>query len=364
MQLKAEPKAGDAARLYERLPKGLVKCTACARHCQVGEGGYGFCGVRKNENGKLKLMVYGKPTGLAIDPVEKKPLFHFLPGTGILSFGTFGCAFACEFCQNWEMSQFPKIAGGAGKTIAQRRELLEKTLEGMEYFAPEEIARIAKEKNCSSVAFTYNEPAVFSEYAYDCAVEAKKLGLKAVFVSDGYESEESIEYLAPALDAINIDIKGFTDRFYEKLCHAKLEPVLESVKRAHRLGIWTEITTLVIPKENDSKEELAQIAGFVASVDKNIPWHVSAFHPEYKMLGHQATKPEKLVEARKIGFDAGLKFAYAGNLPAQYSNMESTSCPECKEILIERTGFCVARNKIGRAGKCPKCNEKIAGIWN
>ncbi len=313
------------AVLYESLPNGLVKCTACARYCHIGDGCAGYCGVRKNAGGKLFLEVYGKPAALAIDPVEKKPLFHFLPGTKILSMGTYGCNFACEFCQNYDLSQFPKLVGGPEETVAGKRMLLEKEIGALSEVTPGDFAKSASGHGCSSVAFTYNEPTIFAEYAYDCSKEARKLGLKAVFVSSGYESYESMKYMSPVLDAINIDLKSFSDRFYREICHTTLEPVLESIKLAHALGIWTEVTTLVIPGENDSEEELRSIADFIKSVDRDVPWHVTAFHPDYKMLGFPPTPPEKLVEARQIGLDAGLRYAYAGNLPIEYSKYENTN---------------------------------------
>ena len=355
--------AGKKATLYEQQPNGMVKCTACTRYCRIGEGAYGFCGVRKNVKGHLELEVYGRPCSVAVDPVEKKPFFHFLPGTRIMSMGTFGCNFACEFCQNWDTSQYPKLVGGEKETIAGRRIKLEQELHGIYTISPEEFAKAAVENGCKSEAFTYNEPTIFAEYAHDCAVAAKKKGLKTAFVSNGYESKETIEYMKPVLDAINIDLKGFTEKFYKDVCHSSLEPVLETIKRCHKEKIWTEITTLAVPGQNDSKKELEEIAQFLASVSKDMPWHVTAFHPDYKMDGIPSTPASKLVEAREIGFDAGLKFVYAGNLPIKYSEMESTYCPKCKELLVERHGYTVGKNII-KGGKCPACNEKISGVWD
>lgn len=343
---------GKIAKLYEPRKGGKVRCLACARKCAIGDGLTGFCGVRRNNGGKLFLEVYGRPCAVAIDPVEKKPFFHFLPGTTMLSMGTYGCNFACDFCQNWDTSQAPKEMGSAfGRRLA-----------ALEEIGPKEFASAAKQAGCSSVAFTYTEPAIFAEYAYDCAKEARKLGLKTAFVSNGYESAECLEFMRPVLDAINIDLKAFTEKFYQAHCKASLKPVLSTIKLARKLKIWTEVTTLVIPGENDSKKELESIAEFLAGVDRDTPWHVTAFHPDYKMANTPATPAKKLLEARKIGLDAGLRFVYAGNLPPEYSSLEYTYCPKCGELLVRREGFAVLGNVIN-GGKCHKCRYKIPGIF-
>jgi pyruvate formate lyase activating enzyme len=249
--------------------------------------------------GELDLLVYGKPVAIHVDPIEKKPLYHFLPGTKILSLGTFGCNFRCEFCQNWEMSQNANFK----LQIAE-----------LETIEPKEIVKMAIKYKTPSIAYTYNEPTIFVEYAHDIMVLARKAGLKNVFVSNGYESMETWEYIGPYLDAINIDLKSFSDEFYKKQCGARLQPVLDSIKECHRRKIWQEITTLLIPDENDSDEELKQIAEFIASVDKGIPWHISRFHPDYKMLGKDETSLKSLNRAKRIGKKAGLKFVYLGNV--------------------------------------------------
>ncbi|MFA6329323.1 MAG: AmmeMemoRadiSam system radical SAM enzyme [Candidatus Micrarchaeia archaeon] len=360
--------SGDSAvaKLFSSVGAGKpVKCLACSRYCTIPNGSTGFCGIRKNERGQLHLLAYGRPSSIAIDPVEKKPLFHFLPSTEILSMGTYGCNFACEFCQNPELSQAPRLIGGAKSTAKERLALLEKEFDNLPYVSPSDFAGAAIAGGCASVAFTYNEPAIFSEYAYDCSVAAKKAaGLGTVYVSNGYTSKESIGFIAPVLDAINIDIKSFSEKFYSSICHASLEPVLETVRRCRKLGIWVEITTLVIPGKNDSKDELSQIASFIASVDKDIPWHVTAFHPAYRMLDVMATPMQSLVAARKIGLDEGLSFVYAGNLPSKDQEYENTYCPDCKALLVSRHGYSVGVKSLGKDGKCSQCKKKIPGIWD
>lgn len=282
------------AVLYKKLKDSVVQCQACAHYCAIKVGETGKCGVRKNIDGELQLLVYGHPAAVHVDPIEKKPFYHFLPGTEILSFGTFGCNFRCEFCQNFDMSQ----------THA----------ESAQNYAPEEIVALAVKYKTPSIAYTYNEPTIFVEYAHDIMVLAHQKGLKNVFVSNGFFSEETLEYIGPYLDAINIDLKSFSDEFYKKICGARLQPVLDTIKRVKERNIWQEITTLLIPGENDSDKELKQIAEFIASVDKNIPWHISRFHPDYKMLDKDITSYQSLVKAREIGLKAGLKYVYLGNV--------------------------------------------------
>ncbi len=355
-----------AAKLFSHQgPDKTVRCLACSRYCAIQDGSTGFCGIRKNEGGQLHLLAYGKPSSVAIDPVEKKPLFHFLPSTEILSMGTFGCNFACEFCQNPDLSQAPRLIGSAKSTAKEKLALIEKAFGKLPYVSPKDFADAAVANNCQSVAFTYNEPAIFSEYAYDCALEAKKkAGLGTVYVSNGYASKESVEFIAPVLDAINIDIKSFSEKFYSSVCHSSLEPVLETVKRCHKLGIWIEITTLIIPGKNDSKEELSQIARFIASVDRGIPWHVTAFHPAYRMMDVMPTPMKSLVAARAIGLEEGLSFVYAGNLPSRADGYENTYCPRCKALLISRNSYSVEVKSLGKGGKCGSCGKNIPGLWD
>lgn len=340
------------ARLFKKLKNGLVQCQACSWHCRILPGKRGICGVRKNIDGQLYLLVYGKAVGMAVDPVEKKPLFHFLPGSKALSFGTLGCNFGCLFCQNWPQSQSPKVV---------EDDVLEEVINRYSQdFSPLQIVKLAKELNCSSIAYTYNEPAVFIEYAYDTMVLAKKEGLRNIFVSNGFESTQTFELVKDYLDAINIDLKSFSSRFYQKICKGQKDPVLKNIKRFYRKGVWVEVTTLIVPEENDSAKELTQIAQFLAKVSQNIPWHVTAFYPEYQMRHKPPTSPEKLFEAYQIGKQTGLNFVYVGNiLDVEHS---CTYCPNCKALLIKREGYKIELRGLSE-GKCIRCGEKIAGVW-
>lgn len=338
------------AILYKKLSDKKVQCTACSWYCKIGLNKTGICGVRKNIDGALYLLVYGKPIATNIDPVEKKPLFHFFPGSEIFSLGTIGCNFACDFCQNWDISQ---------KTILHKDVMGDKDVKPD--FLPKDIVSFSFQNHLSSIAFTYNEPAIFFEYAYDTILLAKKEGIKTVYVSNGYESIEQIKMLKGNLDAINIDLKAFTKEFYQKFCHAGLQPVLDNIKRFYSAGIWIEITTLLIPGENDSEEELEKIAKFIASISPDIPWHISAFHPDYKMQDKKSTPIESLLIAYEIGKKIGLNYIYLGNVPA--SKYENTYCPQCQTLLIERIGYnIVIKNLI--KGQCLKCQQKIPGIWS
>lgn len=349
------------ATLYLRLEGQELQCTACAHYCRITPDNVGICGVRKNIGGELYLLVYGKAAAANVDPIEKKPLYHFLPGSSIFSIGTIGCNFGCEFCQNWEISQASKL---------MKKDLHEKGLDsefetriseyGLE-LSPQQIMDYAVRNKIPSIAFTYNEPTIFYEYAYDTAKLAHEKGIKNVFVSNGYQSMEAIEGFAPYLDAVNIDLKAFTESFYAKTCKARLEPVLEAIKEFGRRKIWQEITTLIIPGENDSPAELTQIAEFISSVNPEIPWHISRFHPDYLMRDKSPTPHEKLLEAYEIGKRAGLKFIYVGNVPDPAH--EATYCPSCKEKLIERQWFQVTANRV-HEGKCFHCGTPIPGVWS
>lgn len=344
------------AKLYSNLPNKMVQCQACAWKCKIRDGQTGICGVRQNRAGKLDLLVYGKAVGMHLDPVEKKPLFHFLPGSTALSFGTLGCNFGCEFCQNWEMSQ-----GLRQHATSDMRQAIDIQ---SEEWKPKEIVNKALELRAKAIAYTYNEPTIFAEYAHDTAVLAKKAGLKNIFVSNGFESKETLEYMKGYLDAINIDIKSFREDFYRKYCKAKLAPVLETVKRAEEMGIHVEITTLIIPGENDSESELKQIAEYIGQVSPAIPWHVTAFHPDYKMTNLPETPDKTLLQAYKIGKQAGLKYVYMGNILD--TKHATTYCPECSTDLIKRTWHEVeiTDNFDANEGVCTKCGERIEGVWN
>lgn len=348
------------ATLFKNLEGKKVQCTACKQACKISPGHTGICGVRQNIDGTLHLIVYGKASAVNIDPIEKKPLFHFLPSSQVLSLGTVGCNFACSFCQNWDLSQITKdLKTRLIKEKKHNQMHAEVTKYGYE-LQPEDIVKKCVENKIPSIAYTYNEPAIFFEYLYDTAKLAKNKGIKNIFVSNGYESEEALEMIKPYLDGINVDLKAFTEEFYRKICHAKLAPVLETIKRINELGIWMEITTLVIPGKNDSDAELKKIAEFIVDLDKNIPWHISAFHPDYKMKDADHTPSQTLLRAYEIGKKAGLKYIYVGNILDE--ERASTYCNGCGELLIQRKGF-VTTVKNFKNGKCTNCSEIVAGVW-
>lgn len=348
------------AILYEKLSDNRVKCLACQQYCRIFPGRTGICGVRRNEDGDLYLLVYGKAAAFHVDPMEKKPLYHFLPGKAVLSLGTIGCDFACQFCQNWDISQSSREIKRKYKDPQEQQIQLGKILDYGQGLLPEKIVEYAVGNNIPAIAYTYNEPAIFFEYAYDTAKLAHEKGIKNIFVSNGYESKEALEMIEPYLDAMNIDLKAFTEEFYLKVCQARLGPVLETIKRCRAFSIWLEVTTLVIPGKNDSAEELTEIAEFLVSIDPSIPWHVSRFHPDYKMLDVPPTPIETLHKAYNIGKKAGLKYIYVGNVLDP--ERESTYCPKCGCLLIKRSGYSVEVVNLER-GRCIKCREKIEGVW-
>jgi len=321
-----------------------IECLLCRHHCKLKEGQVGICGINMNKNGKLINLVYGHPSSINIDPIEKKPLFHFLPGSNILSFGTVGCNFKCPFCQNWQIAHTNKVNNSI-------------------YVSPEEMVNLALKYNTKSIAYTYNEPSVFYPYARDVGILAKKKGFKNVFVTNGFESMEEIEDMKTWVDACNVDLKSFNEEYYKKVLKGKLEYVLDTIKRLHDVGIWQEITTLIVPRDNDSEEELTKIAEFIASVGKEIPWHISRFHPDYKVQDKPPTPMETMIKAYEIGKKAGLKYVYLGNIAMPVI----TYCPKCNEELIVRSIYRVEKNilKIDENGiaHCPKCAESIEGVW-
>ncbi len=332
------------AMLYEVEEGNRVRCNLCSHRCRIADTKFGICNVRGNRGGVLYTHSYGRTVAAHIDPIEKKPLFHFLPGTSSFSIGTAGCNLKCTYCQNWQISQ---ISEGQGPDIP-----------GYE-LAPEDVVAKALEGNCRSVAYTYTEPTIFFEYAYDTAGLARKKGLYNIFITNGYMTPEALKTIRPYLDTCNVDLKSFREDFYKKICHARLEPVLQSIRLMKELGLWVEVTTLVIPDENDSDEELAQIAGFIAGIDPGIPWHISRFYPAYRFTGLE-TPLETLERAYDIGKKGGLEFVYIGNVPGGGS--ENTICPHCQETLIRRQGFFVQENRI-RDSRCPACGTKIAGVF-
>jgi pyruvate formate lyase activating enzyme len=332
------------ALLYEKLGDARLHCYLCSQHCKIAEGKFGICGVRQNLSGVLYSHVYAKPIAMHVDPIEKKPLYHFLPGSTSFSIATFGCNFRCGFCQNWDISQ-ARVSDG---------QALDK-----EEVSPEEVVKAAIESGCKSISYTYTEPTIFFEYALDIARLSHEKGLYNNFVTNGYMSQEALKMIKPFLDAANVDLKFFNDGSYKKICGARLKPVLDSIKLMRDLGIWVEVTTLVVTQENDSQEELLNIAGFIAGVDKNIPWHISRFHPDYQFTKYPATAVETMEQAARLGRQAGLKFIYLGNV---WGAGNDTHCPHCKKLLIRRDVFSVLENQI-KSGKCSFCNQEIAGIF-
>ena len=331
------------ARLYKQAAGGYTDCFVCSFRCHIADGKVGVCGVRENIGGVLYTLVYGRLISRHVDPIEKKPLYHFQPSSSSYSIATVGCNFRCLHCQNSEISQMPRD---------QRRILGEEA-------SPEEIASEAFATGCSSISYTYTEPTIFMEYAYDTGVLAKEKGLKNVFVTNGYMTKECLDELKGVLDAANVDVKGFTEPFYKKVCGARLAPVLESVEYMRAIGIWVEITTLIIPTLNDSEDELRSIARWIYRTDKSIPWHVSAFHPAYKLTDLPSTPFKTIERAREIGLEEGLRYVYTGNIPGKAG--ESTYCYNCKKLLIERSGFTVKKNAIVES-MCPHCGTAVDGV--
>ncbi len=331
------------AKLYTKADKNYVNCFLCAHRGKIAGGKRGICGVRENRDGVLHPLVYGKVIAHHVDPIEKKPFFHFQPGSHSYSIATAGCNFRCLHCQNFEISQMPKD---------QKKILGEDT-------TPEEIVHEALETGCQSISYTYTEPTIFFEFAYDCMKLAKEKGLKNTFVTNGFMTRECLDEMKGLLDAANVDVKAFTEEFYRRVCGARLAPVLESVEYMRKLGIWVEITTLIIPTQNDSEDELRQIAKWIYATDKTMPWHLSAFYPTYKMDNIPATPVSIIDRARDIGLEQGLRYVYTGNVPGDPG--ESTYCYNCKKKIIERFGFAVRKNVV-KDSKCPHCGTKIDGV--
>lgn len=334
------------ALFYEKSDAGKVKCFLCAHGCLISPGQRGICAVRENRDGILYSLVYGKIIAENIDPVEKKPLYHFLPGSKTYSLATCGCNLKCQHCQNYEISQYPS-------------ERAHMPIPGRDV-EPSEIADSAVRYGCESISYTYTEPTIYLEYALDCINEAKKKKVRNIFVSNGFMSPESAGFVAPLIDANNIDLKG-DDRFYRKLCMGRLEPVKETIRIMKKNSVWVEVTTLIIPDYNDSDKILGDIAGFIHALDPGIPWHVSAFYPTYKLMDKPGTPLETLLRARRIGLDSGLRYVYIGNAIDEAG--ESTFCPSCGNIVLKRRGFSVLSNSI-KEGKCPVCGFVIDGVWN
>lgn len=332
------------ALLYEKEPESRTRCGLCSHRCLIGPGTRGICGVRENREGTLFSLVYGALVAENVDPIEKKPLFHFLPGSRSYSIATVGCNFRCAFCQNHEISQTPRerdrVAGQPG--------------------TPAQVVENALECGAKSISYTFTEPTVYFEFALDTARIARAKGLRNVFVTNGYMTGEMLQLIAPLLDAANVDLKAFSDEFYRKLCGGTLGPVLESLRMMKDLGIWVEVTTLLIPHFNDSEAEIRQIAAFVASLGTETPWHIGRFFPRYRMATEPPTPAAAILEAAQIGHTSGLKYVYGGNIPGDTG--ENTFCFHCGHLLIGRYGFSVKRLDLEKSA-CPHCGTPLEGIF-
>lgn len=333
------------AKWWELAEGGKLLCTLCPRYCTIGEGQLGFCFIRQNINGKLYSTGYGRPTGFAIDPIEKKPLNHFLPGTEILSFGTAGCNLGCKFCQNWSISK-AKLDSVHSLNVS-----------------PDEVVALAKKYKTPSIAFTYNDPVIFGEYVIDISKLAQEEKIKSVMVTAGYIDKEARKDVYKYIDAANVDLKAFTESFYHKLTFAHLNYVLDTlVWLKNETNVWFEITTLLIPNENDSAEEIKLMCGWILdNLGDEVPLHFTAFHPDFKMMHKTATPASSLKTAREIALNSGIKYCYLGNIKDILGS--STHCPNCNEILIERDWHTLIRNKLND-NFCPLCGTKIAGIFS
>lgn len=345
MNNKDTPPESVPTRWWHRLSPGRIQCDLCPRFCQLREGQRGFCFIRGAEGGEVRLYGYGRASGFCIDPIEKKPLYHFLPGTPVLSFGTAGCNLACRFCQNWDISKSREM-----DTLGQ-------------YASPERIAQLALEQHCRNIAFTYNDPVIFHEYAIDTAVAAHDQGIGTVAVSAGYVCPGPRAEFYRHMDAANIDLKGFNDRFYRRICGGALAPVLDTLEYLrHETGVWLELTTLLIPGENDSEPELRQLSRWVYQhLGAETPIHFTAFHPDWKMRHTPPTAPKALIHARQIARNEGLEFVYTGNLYDPNGN--TTWCPHCGARLIERNGYQLGHWGLDANGRCRVCSHPLAGVF-
>ena len=331
------------AYLYKKLANSKVRCDLCSHRCVIDPANKGICGVRRNMDGTLYSLVYDKVISENVDPIEKKPLFHFLPGTMSLSIATPGCNFKCFFCHNWQISQMP----GDFETIEGRK------------IPPEQIVSDARTYNCASISYTYTEPTIFFELAYDTSEIAHSRQIKNVFVTNGFMTPECLDMIKGYLDAANVDLKSFSDSFYRERAGGKLKPVLDNIEIMHELGIWIEVTTLLIPGLNDSAEELGEIASFLFKISDKIPWHVSAYFPQYKS-DIAPTGTRSIMAAMEIGKKAGLKYVYGGNI--RNSSSENTHCSKCGKLLLSRTGFSVSENNLDK-GCCSGCGTGLDGVF-
>jgi pyruvate formate lyase activating enzyme len=331
--------------LVKKLSSGTLICTACGHLCKLRSGQRGVCKVRFNEDGVLRVP-FNYAAGVHNDPIEKKPFFHVLPGSSALSFGMLGCDFHCAYCQNWFTSQ--TLRDGAS------------TL-NFKSITASEICDLSMKHGAKTVVSTYNEPLITSEWAVEVFKKAKERGLQTGYVSNGHGTPEVLEYIEPWVDLFKLDLKSFSNKNYRRL-GGNLDAVLATIRQTHAMGLWVEIVTLTIPGYNDSNKELAQMAEFIAGVSVDIPWHVTAFHPDYKMNNVERTPAKTLLRARQLGKEAGLKYIYSGNLPGQVGDTENTFCPRCAEVVIERKGHHIFSNRL-KNGACSQCHEPIPGRW-
>lgn len=336
--------------LYEKLAEGSVRCYACGHRCLIRPGKRGICKVRYNQEGLLRVP-FGYVSGLQVDPIEKKPFFHFLAGSDALTFGMLGCDFHCSFCQNHLSSQFLRDPASNLAAAYVRK------------VSAEQMVKLALESGAEVIASSYNEPLITSEWAVSIFRQAVQAGLKCVYISNGNATPEVLRYLRPYVSGYKIDLKTMQDRHYRRL-GGVLQHVLDSIRLAHELGFWVEVVTLVIPGFNDSTEELLDAARYIVSVSPDIPWHVTAFHPDYKMMDPPPTPTRTLLKAAEIGQESGLHFVYAGNLPGRVGEYESTFCPQCKTLLVGRQGYTLFKYELTADGKCPQCGSTIAGVWS
>lgn len=348
MQTLAQQLAAETreAELYRPLDRKRVECFACGHRCPISPGFSGVCKIRYNRDGHL-YAPHGYVNSVFADPIEKKPFFHAIPGTRALSFGMLGCDLHCGYCQNWITSQ----------ALRDVRSSLD-----FHTTTPDELVRMALRQGCSSIVSTYNEPLITAEWAVAVFREAKDAGLVTGFVSNGNGTPEVLQYLRPWVDLYKIDLKSFDDRRYHEL-GGRIGPILDSIRRVYELGYWLEIVTLVVPGFNDSEDELRAMAEFLAAICRDIPWHVTAFHQDYKMMRSDETPAAALLRAARIGRAAGLRYVYAGNAPGSTGDLESTFCARCAAPVIERLGFRVLKNRISAGGACPDCGAPIPGVW-
>lgn len=333
------------AFLYQVLENSSVRCDLCGHRCVIPPGKLGVCGVRQNTNGQLFSLVYGAVISQNVDPIEKKPLYHFLPASAAYSVATPGCNFTCEWCQNWQIAQDPQ----------------QYSLPPINTCNPDEIVEASIKNGCRSIAYTYTEPTIFYEFAYDTAILAKEAKIANLFITNGYMSEEMLDHFHPLLDAANVDLKSFRKKTYQRYVGAGLQQVLDSIRKMKTLGIWVEVTTLIIPGINDSAEEISDIAEFISNdLGPDTPWHISRYFPHYKMNKTPGTPVKTLKLAANIGLEAGLKYVYVGNVHGGDSH---TECPNCNKTLIFRKDYHTEVKGI-RDGKCTFCGEEIAGVWD